>query len=190
MDRRAAVGSLPAEVETGGVLQLRVLVPGDLTEKVVQTLLDDPAISGVVVDRGAALKPAGDLVLADVAREATNDVVDRLRDAVRGSDVVARYGGDEFIALLPQTGPSGALEVAERIRQAIEDARIDVGGYVTRTTVSVGVASYPSDGSDPATMIEKADLALYKAKRAGRNRVVAHSDAQATLPFDDSRLAA
>lgn len=61
------------------MLHLRVLVPGDLTEEVVQTLLDDPAISGLVVNRGAALKPAGDLVLADVAREATNDVVDRLR---------------------------------------------------------------------------------------------------------------
>jgi uncharacterized hydrophobic protein (TIGR00271 family) len=61
------------------VLHLRVLVPGDLTEDVVQTLLDDPAVSGVVVDRGAALKPEGDLVLADVAREATNDVMDRLR---------------------------------------------------------------------------------------------------------------
>lgn len=57
------------------MLHLRVL----LTDEVVQTLMDDPAVSGVVVNRGAALKPAGDLVLADVAREATNDVVDRLR---------------------------------------------------------------------------------------------------------------
>lgn len=61
------------------MLHLRVLVPGDLTEEVVQTLMDDPAVSGVVVDKGAARKPPGDLVLADVAREATNDVVDRLR---------------------------------------------------------------------------------------------------------------
>ncbi len=61
------------------MLHLRVLVPGDLTGEVVQTLMDDPAVSGLVVNRGAAIKPAGDLVLADVAREATNDVVDRLR---------------------------------------------------------------------------------------------------------------
>jgi uncharacterized hydrophobic protein (TIGR00271 family) len=61
------------------VLHLRVLVPGDLTDEVVQTLMDDPAVTGVVVSRGAVLKPTGDMVLADVAREATNDVVDRLR---------------------------------------------------------------------------------------------------------------
>lgn len=136
------------------------------------------------------LKAINDSYGHDAGNKLLVQVVTRIRDAVRGSDVVARYGGDEFIALLPQTGPSGALEVAERIRQAIEDARIDVGGHVTRTTVSVGVASYPSDGSDPATMIEKADRALYKAKQTGRNRVVAHSDAQATLPFDDNRVAA
>ena len=58
---------------------LRVLVPEDLSGPVLQTLLDDPAVSGVAVSRGGALKPAGDLILADVAREATNDVVDRLR---------------------------------------------------------------------------------------------------------------
>jgi diguanylate cyclase (GGDEF)-like protein len=136
------------------------------------------------------LKAINDSYGHDAGNRLLVQVVNRIRDAMRGSDVVARYGGDEFIALLPHTGPSGALEVAERIRQAIEDARIDVGGHVTRTTVSVGVASYPADGSDPATMIEKADGALYKAKRAGRNRVVAHSDAQATLPFDDNRAAA
>ncbi len=62
------------------MLHLRVLLPADLTDEVVQTLMDDPAVSGVVVNRGAAVKPAGDLVLADVAREATNDVVDRLRE--------------------------------------------------------------------------------------------------------------
>ena len=61
------------------MLHLRVLVPGDLTDEVVQTLMDDPAVTGVVVSRGAVLKPTGDMVLADVAREATNDVVDRLR---------------------------------------------------------------------------------------------------------------
>ena len=107
----------------------------------------------------------------------------------RGMDTVARYGGEEFVILMPDSR-GAELEMAERIRQAIEDARIDVGGHVTRTTVSVGVASYPADGSDPATMIEKADGALYKAKRAGRNRVATHSDSQATLPFDDNRAAA
>jgi diguanylate cyclase (GGDEF)-like protein len=136
------------------------------------------------------LKAINDSYGHDAGNKLLVQVVNRIRDAVRGSDVIARYGGDEFIVLLPQTGASGALEVAERIRQSIEDGRIDVGGHLARTTVSIGVASYPSDGGDAATMIEKADRALYKAKQAGKNRVVSHSDAQATLPFDDARVAA
>jgi diguanylate cyclase (GGDEF)-like protein len=136
------------------------------------------------------LKAINDSYGHDAGNKLLVQVVNRIRDAVRGSDVVARYGGDEFVVLLPHTGPSGALEVAERIRQAIEESRIDVGGHVTRTTVSIGLVTYPSDGGDLATMIEKADRALYKAKQMGKNRVIAHSNAQAALPFDDPRIAA
>ena len=57
---------------------LRALVPGDLTDAVLDTLIDDPAVSGIAVSRGASLKPAGDMIFADVAREATDDVIDRL----------------------------------------------------------------------------------------------------------------
>jgi diguanylate cyclase (GGDEF)-like protein len=136
------------------------------------------------------LKAINDSYGHDAGNKLLVQVVNRIRDAVRASDTVARYGGDEFLVLLPQTGPSGALEVAERIRRAIEDARIDIGGHVARTTVSIGVVTYPSDGGDLGTIMEKADRALYKAKQAGKNRVVAHSDAQAVLPFDDPRIAA
>jgi diguanylate cyclase (GGDEF)-like protein len=137
------------------------------------------------------LKAINDSYGHDAGNKLLVQVVNRIRDAVRASDTIARYGGDEFLVLLPQTGLSGALEVAERVRLAIEDARIDIGGHVARTTVSIGVVTYPTDGGDLATMMEKADRALYKAKEAGKNRVIAHSDAQAVLPFDDdSRIAA
>jgi len=136
------------------------------------------------------LKPINDSYGHDAGNKLLVQVVNRIRDAVRASDTIARYGGDEFLVLLPQTGPSGALEVAERIRHAIEDARIDIGGHTVRTTVSIGVVTYPSDGGDLATMLEKVDRALYKAKEAGKNRVIAHCNAQAELPFDDSRIAA
>jgi diguanylate cyclase (GGDEF)-like protein len=136
------------------------------------------------------LKAINDSYGHDAGNKLLVQLVNRIRDAVRTSDTIARYGGDEFLVLLPQTGSAGAVEVAERIRRGIEDARIDIGGHVARATVSVGVVTYPTDGGDLPTMMEKVDRALYKAKQAGRNRVVAHSDAQALLPFDDPRIAA
>lgn len=136
------------------------------------------------------LKAINDSYGHDAGNKLLVQVVNRIRDAVRTSDTIARYGGDEFLALLPQTGLSGALEVAERVRRAIEDARIDIGGHMVRTTVSIGVVTYPSDGGDVAALMEKVDRALYKAKQVGKNCVVAHSDAQGALPFDDPRIAA
>lgn len=101
------------------------------------------------------------------------EVVRSIRAELRGSDVVARFGGDEFIALLPETEGGGAREMGERIRRAIEGSILDVRGGDLGTTVSVGVSSYPSDGSSLEVIMEKADKAMYRAKQQGRNRVVA-----------------
>jgi diguanylate cyclase (GGDEF)-like protein len=154
-----------------------------------QALRYPQPLSLVMIDSDN-LKAINDSYGHDAGNKLLVSVVNRIRDAVRGSDVIARYGGDEFVVLLPQTGPSGAMEVAERIRQAVEECRIDIGGHVVRTSVSIGLVSYPAGGGDLATMVDKADRALYKAKHAGKNRVVAYSDSQGTLPFDDPRIAA
>lgn len=92
---------------------------------------------------------------------------------VREGDVVYRYGGEEFSILLPNATPDEAAQVAERVREAVEATRIDgeetqPGGTLT---VSVGVSFLPAPG--PAAMADRADQALYEAKQAGRNRVVA-----------------
>ena len=105
----------------------------------------------------------GDAVLQAVA--------DELRRAVRESDLVYRLGGEEFLVLLPNAEAFTAEEVAERLRGAIAAARpagLDV-------TVSCGVSSC-ADGTAYATVFERADSALYAAKRAGRDRVVVHGD--------------
>lgn len=106
----------------------------------------------------------GDLVLKEVA------VV--MMSCVRGIDIVARYGGDEFVIVLPETPGEGARIVAERIRKGVEDLVLHVDRQEIRVTISIGVASYPSDGpTKKDELVAKADEALLKAKNTGKNRV-------------------
>jgi two-component system, cell cycle response regulator len=108
--------------------------------------------------------PAGDAVLTELARI--------IKETVRTVDVVGRYGGEEFVAVLPHTPHDEALETAERIRIRIHDHVFPGGERKVHVTVSVGVASYPSAKVDsPSTLIREADQALYRAKEAGRDRV-------------------
>jgi diguanylate cyclase (GGDEF)-like protein len=110
---------------------------------------------------------AGDSVLAGVAEV--------FRKELRHYDVPARFGGEEFAILLPETPPEHALEIAERIRRAVSERGFDVdtAGEPVRVTVSLGVSAFPQDGSDPSALVHQADLAVYRAKLQGRNRVVA-----------------
>lgn len=95
-----------------------------------------------------------------------------LRDSVRQVDIVGRIGGEEFAVILPGAGPERAAAIAERLRQVVETTPVPLDGEPLRLTVSIGVTSF-ADGDD---VIEKAlaraDEALYRAKREGRNRVV------------------
>lgn len=90
-----------------------------------------------------------------------------LAQTARGTDVAARYGGEEFAVILPACVPGEAVAVAERFRAAVA-----AGTGAVPVTVSAGVATYPSDGADEASLIASADQALYRAKRTGRDRVV------------------
>ncbi|HWQ37354.1 MAG TPA: GGDEF domain-containing protein [Burkholderiales bacterium] len=98
-----------------------------------------------------------------------------IRDELRGSDVMARFGGDEFVILLPETNRHGAQEMAERIRKSIESSRFDVRGGDTNVTVSIGIASYPEDGGNLEVILDKADKAMYRAKQRGRNQVALYA---------------
>jgi diguanylate cyclase (GGDEF)-like protein len=105
---------------------------------------------------------AGDEVLREVAAT--------LKHSLRAGDYAARYGGEEFLILLPETGPEDAALSAERLRQRVE-ATFGVDEGSPEITVSVGVASFPDNGSGPEHVLVQADTAMYSAKRAGRNRV-------------------
>jgi diguanylate cyclase (GGDEF)-like protein len=88
----------------------------------------------------------------------------------RSIDLVAKYGGDEFVVILPQTTREGACVLAERIKSSVEGTAFPrVGAGVI--TVSMGVATYPDSGATAGELLEAADVALYAAKQAGRNRV-------------------
>jgi diguanylate cyclase (GGDEF)-like protein len=89
---------------------------------------------------------------------------------VRSWDLVAKYGGDEFTIILPQTDHAGAVIAAERLRVAVESHAfpLAVAGEIT---ISLGCATFPAHGESPAAVIHAADRVLYAAKREGRNRV-------------------
>ncbi len=110
---------------------------------------------------------AGDEVLMGMGRV--------VREATREPDVPARYGGEEFIALLPDCDINGAVEAAERIRSRL--AKEVIQGRTV--TISIGAATYPGHGDSPTELIAAADEALYAAKNAGRDRVVAAGEAGA-----------
>lgn len=108
---------------------------------------------------------AGDAVLKAVASS--------LATSTRREDVAARYGGEEFALFLPGKDSSSSLSIAERIRKVVGELRVSVeeGKAPLRVTISVGLASYPADGEDHHRILERADAALYEAKREGKNRV-------------------
>ena len=109
---------------------------------------------------------AGDAVLERVA--------DVFRSSLRADDIAARFGGEEFVVLLPETEFDDAFALAERIRETIGRQRVSVGeiGETLSATVSIGIAMCPRDGTDSSSLIHSADLAVYRAKIQGRNRVV------------------
>jgi diguanylate cyclase (GGDEF)-like protein len=106
----------------------------------------------------------GDAVLLAVA--------ELLRNTLRGVDIAARAGGDEFVAILPETDPAAAALIAERIRAGVAA----LGDDCPKTTVSIGHATAPDAGSTVDEVIRAADIAMYIAKRAGKNRVAGFGD--------------
>jgi diguanylate cyclase (GGDEF)-like protein len=94
-----------------------------------------------------------------------------IRRELRETDVAGRYGGDEFILLLPETTAQGGRELAERIRRAVADKPLEFRGIKVSTTISIGIAAFPANGGELRSVLNKADQAMYLSKKTGRNRV-------------------
>jgi diguanylate cyclase (GGDEF)-like protein len=95
-----------------------------------------------------------------------------VHDNIRPTDFLFRIGGEEFCCLLPRTRADQAHTVAERIRHQFDAATVLVAGTSIKATVSIGIASTEAFGHDIDTLMRRADMAVYAAKRQGRNRVV------------------
>jgi diguanylate cyclase (GGDEF)-like protein/putative nucleotidyltransferase with HDIG domain len=119
---------------------------------------------------------AGDAVLHGIATV--------FQRHLRHSDVPARFGGEEFAIILPETTPNEAVAIAERIRRAVaeEEFEVETSSEPIRATVSFGIAAFPSDGTDANELVHQADLAVYRAKLQGRNRVLRATSEPVLVP--------
>jgi|GEM_PF-1529095 len=124
----------------------------------------------------------GDAVLQELGR--------RVRDSLRGGDTIGRYGGEEFMVLLPETDTTQACEVAEHMRVAIAAHPLALGLVAggINLTISIGVATFPTDGQVGSEVVDKADKAMYWAKRLGRNQF--RTALEAERASQDNALAA
>ncbi len=116
----------------------------------------------------------GDLVLRETSR--------RLKSALRTYDSIGRYGGEEFLIVVPGSSEAELHELAERLRKAIEKDPICAGERKIRLTLSIGAAIAPSRGKSPSTVVAAADAALYDAKRSGRNRTCVRGSSVEAIP--------
>ncbi len=121
------------------------------------------------------LKAVNDEHGHDAGNELLRLIATGIKSQLRSTDVLARYGGDEFVVLLPDTGTDGSRDVAERIRDSIARRPLELRDKSVSITVSIGLASYPNDGHGMDTIMQRADEAMYRAKTEGRNRVVSFS---------------
>lgn len=118
-------------------------------------------------------KPVNDTYGHDVGDMVLKEFATRVQRNIRGVDLACRFGGEEFVVVMPDTEMSQAEMVAERVRSAIADHPFQIGAkQMLNITVSAGIAINDRDADTPESLIKRADIALYRAKRSGRNRVV------------------
>ena len=117
------------------------------------------------------LKQVNDLYGHAAGNRLIQAVAGALQQCIRGPDVLARYGGDEFVILMAHSGIDSARSCAERMRNTINNMALNTNGRCIGATASIGLASFPEGVDEPAAVLEKADMALYSSKQCGRNRV-------------------
>ncbi|MEZ5540924.1 MAG: GGDEF domain-containing protein [Pseudomonadota bacterium] len=155
--------------ELTGLLNMRAF-NNILKREIERARRHDESLSLVMIDIDG-LKQVNDLYGHATGSHMIQAAAQALQHCVRASDVIARYGGDEFVILMSRTTLDNARACAERIRNTISNTTLSVRGQCIAPSASIGLASYPEGVSEPAEVLDKADLALYNSKQCGRNRV-------------------
>lgn len=171
---RDIVHRLSETDELTGVLNMRAFM-ARLARHLDESEAPGACFAVMMIDADR-LKPVNDNLGHEVGNRLIQSVVTSVRQGLRSSDIIARYGGDEFIALLPGADEDAAREAGERVRVTVTNTSFDVGGQQVSTTVSVGFAIYPEMGTTADELIANADRALYAGKDGGRNLVVSYGD--------------
>lgn len=140
-----------------------------LTEEVVRSKRKGKPLSIAILDIDD-FKKINDKYGHLVGDRVLNHVAIQIKNSLRGCDVVSRFGGEEFLIILPETDQMHAMLALERVREWIAKKAVKVGNEILYVTVSIGVTEIELD-EDPLESIHKADLALYQAKRGGKNRI-------------------
>ena len=176
-DIRRAFGHIKILSETDeltGVLNMRAFMTG-AEQIVTQSARYARPFSVLMIDSDS-LKKVNDTLGHEAGNRLLKLTVQCIEGAlrknpVRQADLVARYGGDEFVVLLPETPSAGAVGVAERIRKAVETNPIRSRDQAVEATVSIGIACYPTHGDSFEAILDKADQAMYASKAGGKNRI-------------------
>lgn len=141
----------------------------------------DTPLTVIMIDVDG-LKAVNDAYGHSAGNRLIQTVSTTLKECVRASDALARYGGDEFVIMLTQADSKASMATAERIRRAIANTSFDIEGARISTTASIGIAGFPRDVSSVEDVLDKADVALYRSKETGRNRVTHYDASLETVP--------
>lgn len=169
---RASVQKLSETDELTGLPNMRAFSTA-LESRCQRAEADGKSFAIMMIDADQ-LKPINDRLGHDSGNEMILHIAASIRRGLRGSDLLARFGGDEFVVLLPDADEEGTSVVAERVRRAVANSAVDINGESLAVTVSIGFAVYPDMADDPRDLLSCADRALYQSKHGGRNRVRAY----------------
>ncbi len=144
----------------------------EYTETLIAGVLRREKAVGLIMCDLDFFKQVNDLYGHNIGDEVLKETSNVIKKSIRTSDLVVRFGGEEFLVLMLDINEGETLNVAEKIRETMEDTRIKVSDGTIKKTISLGISEFPTDTESFWQAIKFADVALYKAKEAGRNKVV------------------